>query len=144
MTARTLICPLLSWGTLYGAYLVLVGQTSADELVAGAIVAAVATALSVAVRFGSRRRFDLKPSVWAVPAAKAFAGIPRDVGLVGYRLIRPRPGRFEQEQIRDLAQDADTSRAVQIITDSLAPNRFVVAITRGDEALVHRLAGSPP
>ena len=144
MSVREILCVVLTWGTLSGVYLVLVGQASRDELVAGAVIAAVGTALSLAVRLGSGCRFRLGPSVWLRPVTAAMYAVPRDIALVGWNLARPRPrgGRLEEQPLQAAGRDETSERAVQMLATSFAPNRYVVGLVKGGRVLTHRLTGA--
>ena len=133
---------LLTGATLSGLYLLLVGQASTDELVAAVLTGAAGTALSAAVRAGSRHTFRLPPRVWLPPVARALAAVPKDIVLVGWHLVRPRPGTgvLERQAIRPMGYDPASEQAAQVLAASFAPNRYVVDLIQGNTLLIHRLA----
>ena len=70
--------------------------------------------------------------------AAALAAMPKEILLVGGRLLafRPAPGVLETER-RQHSGRADG--AVEVLATSFAPNRYVVAVVRQDQLLIHRL-----
>jgi hypothetical protein len=128
----------LTWGCLFGLYLVLTGQTSVDEVIAGLATAAVATALSVLVRRSSGHLFRLKRLVWLPAVCAALKAVPGEVVIVAARFVSVHPtgGDMQTEPLE--AEDA-TGQALQIVATSFAPNRYVISPVKGGQLLLHRL-----
>jgi hypothetical protein len=152
MAVRTFIRLGLTWGCLFGLYLLFTGQTSRDEVVAGALTSAAATILSLVVRRSSSHKFDFTGTAWLRPLATAVASLPREVATVAMHLISPNPasGILETEPLSSAPPDqtSATFRAVRILAASFAPNSYGLAVVRQDRLLLHRLVaprrqGSP-
>ncbi|OYV41043.1 MAG: hypothetical protein B7Z80_02930 [Rhodospirillales bacterium 20-64-7] len=144
MQTRNITSMALTWTALFGIYLLLTGEAATDEIIAAAAAAAAGSALSVAVRAGSGHTFRLAPAVWLPPVGRALAALPREVGTVGWHLLKPclSAGRMETPALLKAAgSDPATNRAVQVLAASLAPNRFVVSLVQSERMLTHRLAG---
>lgn len=128
----------LAWACLSGLYLVLVGQTSVDELVAAACTGLAGAILALAVRRSSDQTVHVRRLGWLAPAAGALAAVPRDVALVGARLLSrdPAPGQFRTQRRR---QQGHTAGGIEVLAVSFAPNSFVVAPVQDDRLLTHTL-----
>lgn len=128
----------LTWGCLFSLYLLLIGQTSVDEVIAGLATAAVATALSVLVRQSSGHPFRLKRLAWLPAVGNALKTVPGDVVIITARLVSAHVPRGGTET--ELLEVEDTTeRAVQILATSFAPNRYVISPIKGGQLLLHRL-----
>lgn len=137
MYAGFIIRLVSTWLLLAGLYIVLAGQTSADELTAAGIAGGMGAALSAAIAAPPRHRFapGLAASLRAVLPLPWI--VAKQTAIVGWLLLQPRrpSGQFDQET----AQQNDDTTAVQILAASLAPNGFVVERTKHDRLLMHRL-----
>jgi multisubunit Na+/H+ antiporter MnhE subunit len=134
------------WGTFVGLWLLLVGEITGSEGLAGMVAAALAaTALQVVRARGPAR---------SLPRPRCWLGVPRLSGLVlrdsGRLMVelwrslsarRPARGVFVTMPLR--AEDGEGCaawRAVLITALSLAPNTYVVGVDAdAHTALVHRL-----
>ncbi|HEX6701884.1 MAG TPA: Na+/H+ antiporter subunit E [Gaiellaceae bacterium] len=132
---RTAIRLALWWLVLWGVWLLYAGQHHTQEVVAGAIAAALST--GVAAALGRRRRYRLDrrelARAWALPWH-----VVRDFGVISLALLRGRPqGRWETV---DFPAGSADRRALAGVLGSIAPNAYVVDFDRErGTALVHRL-----
>lgn len=130
---------------LAGLYLILAGQVSTDEVVAGAICAGSAAAISLVVCHRAERRFQFSGCGGRRVLTKALAALPAETWRVASRLARPaippgalrhRPGPAAEPGPRVAAL-----HAITILSASLAPNSYVVAeLTGRPQLLLHVLA----
>ncbi len=134
------------WPLVSAAYLLFVGQASADE-VGLAIACGLGATLWLGVVAGAagvRFRFELEA---AAAAVRALAGLPLGVARTAGALMRGYPGRvvgqrFVEGRERDPADAA--RRAVAVLAVSLAPDRFVLRILEGRDRLeVHGFTAAP-
>jgi hypothetical protein len=137
------------WLALAGLYLLLVGQAPLPEGVA----AAAAAGLVIAYRVFLLRRaravaVGARPWLAAVPGM-AWS-LARDAVLVGFALAgalgrRDAPlGGFTEAPLAERTADpaARGRRALAVFAGSLAPNSYVVALSRPEARMIsHRLAG---
>jgi multisubunit Na+/H+ antiporter MnhE subunit len=137
MPVPEFIRTVLIWGCLFGLYLLLTGQPSTDEVMAGLATAAVATAMSLIVRGSSGHRFRRYRHAW-LPAINALKTVPGEVVIVAARLVSAHAigGGTETEPLE--VRNA-TGRAIQILATSFAPNRYVISQVKGEQLLLHRL-----
>ena len=139
---RTALRLVLWWVVLWGLWLLYVGQHHTEEVVAGAIAAALSLGVGVALaRLGAYRyRVDGRRlgRAWSLPWQVA-----RDFGLISLALLRGRPEGAWQEIEFPVGGDDPRSagrRAVTGVLGSIAPNAYVVDFdARRDVAIVHRL-----
>jgi multisubunit Na+/H+ antiporter MnhE subunit len=132
---RTGIRLLLWWLVLWGAWLLYVGQHHTQEVVAGAIAAALSTGVAAALARGRRYGLDRQSlgRAWALPWH-----VVRDFGAISLALLRGRP-KGSWETVDFPAGSADR-RALAGVLGSIAPNAYVVDFDRErGTALVHRL-----
>jgi len=120
------------WLVLWGVWLLYVGQHHAQEVVAGAVAAALSTALAVGVArlAGSRYRLDPQPleRAWALPWS-----VVRDFAVVTLALARGRPvGTWDTIEVPVRGDDPRSAgrRALLAILASIAPNTYVVDFDR--------------
>jgi hypothetical protein len=129
---------------LAGLYLILAGQVSTDEVVSGAICAGSASAISLLVRHRAERRFQFSGCGGLRVLTKALAALPAETWRVASRLARPAipPGalRRRPSPAAEPGPRAAASRAITILSASLAPNSYVVAELAGrPQLLLHVL-----
>lgn len=134
---------------LFGLYLLLTGQASTDELVAAALCALAATALSVTIPLVAQRHFAFRGVPWLRLIAGTLGSLMADLVRVARRLARPRipPGRIERWAFdTGTAEPSDTARrGLVTAAASVAPNTYIVAVLPGRrELLVHRLVTTKP
>jgi hypothetical protein len=134
----------LRFALLLGLYLLLAGQLSTDEAVAGAVGSAVLTLVSLIVRAGSDRQFRFTGIRWLTQPVSALVTLPGETTRVALRLMQPVivGGAVQSKPAPTAANDPPSraTRAVAILCASLAPNSFVVAeLPARREFLVHVL-----
>jgi multisubunit Na+/H+ antiporter MnhE subunit len=130
------------WLVLWGVWLLYVGQHHTQEVVAGAIAAALSTALAVGVARLARNRYRLDPrplaGTWALPWS-----VVRDFAVVTLALARGRPaGAWDTIEAPVRGDDPRSAgrRALLAILASIAPNTYVVDLDRErGVAQVHNL-----
>lgn len=143
--ARTTIKLLL----LFGLYLLLVGQTNADELVAAGLCAIAAGGLSVVITSITERHFAFHHVPWARLLVSSLQTLATEAIKVGTRLVREVPphGGIQRRPFAAAGQQPEDNarRGLVTLTTSLAPNTCVLAVLRGRrEMLVHRLVPAEP
>ncbi len=136
--------PVATWCLLLGLYLVLEGAISSDEMVAGALAAAVATVLAVTVRRISDQSFSFRRIQWFHLLGQTTKALVMDTLRVAMALIRaaPTPGVIAQEVFRSRERDPEdaANRALLVLSRSIAPNSYVIAVPdHQHELLLHRL-----
>jgi len=102
------------------------------------LTALVGTTLAVAVSRTSGQYARLRLLPVLRPLAAALAAVPKEVVIVAMRLVLPRPP-LGQSVVLPLQQTGRAERAVEILSISFAPNRFVMQLLPSDRAQVHRL-----
>jgi hypothetical protein len=123
----------VAWAGLAGLYLLLAGQVSFHEVIAGT-AASVAAAAYATVAHRAMAPLPLRLP-WLAVARRVISALVLDTIRVGVSLIRAAPG----SQSRQKLPDADRGRrAVEILTVSTAPNGFVLRADQTD-MLLHRL-----
>ena len=135
-----------AWALLSLAYLLLVGQASADELGLTMACGLGAAVWSVAIRKVAVLRFRFEPTAAAVMIT-ALAKLPRAVADVAAALVRVQPGLMVRESFvrgRDLDPADAARRAVVLLASSLTPDKFALRMPHGrDEIELHSLVGPP-
>ena len=148
--------PLLSWAVLFALYLLFAGQASSAELVAGALLGALAAAYEVHVRRLARCKLRLT-APWSRLTVRTLGALARDTGLVGWGLIRAIAGRpLQGGEARQPFETGDLSpgaaggaaaghRAIAVLAVSIAPNTYVIDVLEPPQGLlVHRLVARTP
>ena len=124
-------------------YLLLAGQLSLSEIIAGAAVALLAAGFAAALLHAEKRR--LRFPAGSLPAALRGVGamLPDALRVGRMILARDPAGQLVHQTFRPGGDDpADAGRrAVVTLATSLAPNQYVVCM--GEDLLVHRLAPGP-
>ncbi len=143
----------VAWALLTGIYLVLAGQVSASEVVAGVVTGLVAALLSVAVRRDAGRQFRFRAVPWLVLLGRPALALVHDTARVGMALARAvlRGQDVHGAVVRQAfarggadAQDA-ARRGLVTLGVSLTPNSYVLRILdERDEVRLHRLAERKP
>ena len=143
----------VAWALLAGLYLVLAGQVSTTEVVAGLLSALVGALLSVAVRRVGGRRFRFRGVPWMVLLGRPAVVLVSDTARVGATLahaVLQAPGvhgatvRQAFARGNENSQDA-ARRGLVTLGVSLTPNSFVLRIMdERDEMRLHRLAERKP
>ena len=129
---------------LFGMYLLFSGQASASELVIGGIFAALGAGLALLVRWAGGVRFRFR-APWLHLLRGLVVSIPRDVALVGWRLLRgaSRPGRLAAAPFDPGGDTPEAAfrRAAVFLVRSVAPNEFVLTLSpEWARVQTHRLA----
>ncbi len=133
---------LAAWVLSSAAYLLLVGQLSADE-----IGLALACGLAAAFWFGkiasvARLRFRVEPAA-AAAAMRAVAGLPVAVLKVAAALVRGSNGGVVRQTFvrgREGDPSAAARRAMALLAVSLAPDKFALRLPeRRDQIELHTL-----
>ncbi len=142
-----------AWGLLTGIYLVLAGQVSTSEVIAGVLTGLVAALLSVAVRMDAGRQFRFRGVPWTVLLGRPALALASDTARVGMALVRAvlRGPDVHGAVVRQPfarggadAQDA-ARRGLVTLGVSLTPNSYVLRILdERDEMRLHRLAERKP
>lgn len=134
---------------LFGLYLLLVGNTGADELAAGILCGAAACALSLAIPLIAERHFTFRRVPWFRLATATLGALAREQVQLGARLMTrfPEPGKIERRPFRAAGTRPEdgTRRGLVTLATSLTPNTYVLAVLTGrQELLVHRMTPSDP
>jgi len=141
---RTLV---VWWALLFLLWIAFVGTTSGQELVAGALAAAVATVTVAVVRAQGLLRFRVDRA-WLLRGAKAPVAIVYDFGLVTWILVRQlaRRRRVEGRLVESdfPAGDAHARyafrRAFAITVGTMSANAIVVDVdVERNVAVLHSL-----
>jgi hypothetical protein len=144
---------IVTWFALFGLYLLFAGEVSRNELACAVVVATAGSVWTYSVRSGARRRFA---AVWnagwvivrtlarLAPATVSTGGALFEAAWSGASPGRSRSFAFEHGAEDDPQEGM--RRANAVLCASLAPDRFVVNLARGEDALFHDLgsAGSEP
>lgn len=148
---RVTLLFVIAWLSLFGLYLLLVGEAPLPELVAGGLCAAVATGYHGLVYRLERPRFLFKVP-WLPLAGRVVRAIVRDTVLVSLGLMRvilgrPLHGSVTQESFEpgDATPQDAARRALAVFAASLAPNSYVLDMPERLRCLrLHRLVPSRP
>jgi hypothetical protein len=147
-----MIARIAEWLGLAGLYLFFAGQPSTPEITV-ALLAAAGVTLYRARLLRRARAFRVEPRLWLAAVPGLSGALMRDAALVGAALLRAlgggemSHGRFMQAPLADRPADpvARGRRAFAILAGSLAPNSYVVALSRPEARItMHRLAGAGP
>jgi hypothetical protein len=136
------------WLALAGLYLFFVGKASLPE----GLVAALAAGLVILYRMRllrCARPMAVEARLWLAALPGMAWSLARDAVLVGFALIGalcrrdvPHSG-FTETPLADRA--ARGRRALTVFAGSIAPDRYVVALSRpAARVIAHRLAGGGP
>ena len=134
-----------------GSYVVLAGQFSLDEMVAGAVLGALGAAWHAAVMHDGARRFAFeRPALREIGAAAVT--LPGAVAKVGAclagALVRDVAGqRVEQPFHRGRVDDPRDAarRAVVVLTTSLAPDSYALSLPLDEDVIAfHVLTDDRP
>ncbi len=139
----------VSWLLLFPLYLLLAGQVSGEEVVAGILIAAVAASSGVLVsRFGGRFAFRFRLG-WIRLVPQVAGQLATDLFRVGRVLVAALAGRPQSAGIvRQPFEPGDPTpvhaarRGLVELGVSFAPNGLALGIAPGT-LLVHRLAPQP-
>lgn len=135
-----------AWALLAAAYLLLVGQLTADEIGLALGCGLAATIWFTALGQVAWIRFRFEPAA-ARAAIRALAGLPLAVAETAAALVRGRAGVIvRQPFVRGRERDpADAARrAVSVLAISVAPDKFAVRLPeRRDEIELHSLVEAP-
>lgn len=136
--------PLAIWCVLLGVYLVLTGETSADEVVAGALASAAATLLAILMHRIAARHFKFRQVRWKHLVVSTANSLITDTARVAVSLLRPSPpsGGFVRRTMASHGRDAEQAacRAVLVLAGSMTPNAYVIwELDSKGEWLLHRL-----
>jgi multisubunit Na+/H+ antiporter MnhE subunit len=135
---RTVFWLVVWWLVLFGLWMLYVGQTTAENAVAGAIAAAVAVGFAAVLARLGLSRFAVDVGSLVRAATPLPWRLLRDFALITLALVRGRPaGRFVE---RELPTGSAGDRAVAGLLGSVAPNAYVVDFDRERKVtLVHEL-----
>jgi hypothetical protein len=132
---------------LAAIYLVLVGQSSADEIALAGACGCLALGWSIIIGHVARLRFRFSAGALGI-AGHAVAGVPRAIIAVAPALLSRRSGSIRREPlVRGAKSSTDAGwRAAALLAISLAPDRYALRwAKRGNAVEIHHLAmGSPP
>jgi hypothetical protein len=137
--------PIATWFLLLGLYLVLAGQTSTDEVVAGALAAATATLLLIIERHVATRQFAFRGLPWLRIVGDGARALMIDTLRVASTLmsLSTPSGTIVREPF--LSHDRDEAArglcAVLGLSMSIAPNAYVIEVLLPrHELMQHRLS----
>ena len=147
----------VAWALLTSLYLVLAGQVSTTEVVAGLLSALVGALLSVAARRVGGRRFRFRGVPWMVLLGRPAVVLVSDTARVGATLAHavlqapgvhgtPKGATVLQAFARGSEDPQDAARrGLVTLGVSLTPNSYVLRIMdERDEMRLHRLAERKP
>ncbi|HEY7300715.1 MAG TPA: hypothetical protein VH684_22690 [Xanthobacteraceae bacterium] len=137
---------ILIWCVSFALYLLFAGEVSAHELICAAVLASLLTAWSRLIRSCSQRCFGFTWNA-AASVTRAIASLLPATARTGGALVAAicrlqSLGRAHSVGFRHGAEEEAgerTRRAVAVLCASLAPDRFVVSLERGKEALIHHI-----
>jgi len=139
------------WSALVVVWLLLVDSFQPDELIVGAVAAAIAATVGTIVQHRGYIRFSPR-AAWLLETPYLIGGIVVDCGLLARALwrcvVRRQPVRGEMIRVpfhhgEDTGRDG-ARRALVNFAVSITPNSYVVDIDpEGDSLLVHRLVPVP-
>ena len=139
------------WAALFVSWLLLVDTFASDELLVGAVAAAIAATVAVAIHRRGYTRFRPRLA-WLKETPYVVGAVVLDTAILARVLWRRVLlwERLQGEMIRvpfdhggDNGRDG-ARRALVNFAVSLTPNTYVVDIDpEGDSLLVHRLASAP-
>jgi hypothetical protein len=133
---------------LSGLYLVLAGEVSLSEIIAGVLAGLLATAVSLGLRAAAERQFVLR-APWPRLAARAGWALMRDIFRVALALAQAAAGGAGGMIARQPFAGAGAEpaaagrRALATLFASVAPNGYVTEVTPTALEL-HRVAPAPP
>lgn len=144
---RPVVSALVWWVALFGAWLLLVPQRSLPEIVAGVVVAGLATLLAQAAQ--EIGLIHLRPRLtWSGDVLRLPFLVLRDCGKLAAALGRqvfgggPVVGRFRRIPFESSGDDPRevARRATRTFRESLLPNTYVVGIDcDANLMLIHEL-----
>ena len=151
-TGSRIVRLVLTGALFFGAYLLLVLQVSADELLAGALVGSVAAGLLEAIRAQTQLEFRLRIAWFGVLLRRVPGQAWADCVLLARGLFARqlpvgelRAVPFDGE--RGEPNEAAGRRALVVVGASLSPNSVVIAVDAASRRLlVHQLVptAQPP
>jgi hypothetical protein len=136
------------WVALSGLYLVLAGELSPSEIVAGVLAGLLATLVSLGLTAAAERQFSLR-APWYRLSVQTARAVVRDIFRVALALAAAattgQGGMFARQPFAGTGAEpaAAGRRALATLFASIAPNGYVTEITATALEL-HRLAPAPP
>ena len=136
------------WALLSGLYLLLAGELSFAEIVAGVLAGLLATAVSLGLRAAGERQFALC-APWPRLAARTGWALLRDIVRVALALAEAAAGgeggMIDRQPFAGAGAEpaAAGRRALATLFASIAPNGYVTEVTPTALEL-HRMAPAPP
>jgi hypothetical protein len=133
---------------LSGLYLLLAGEVSLSEIVAGVLAGLLATAVSLGLTIAAERQFALR-APWPRLAPRAAWALLRDIARVALALVEAAAGgeggMIARQPFAGTGGEpvAVGRRALATLFASIAPNGYVTEVTPTALEL-HRLAPAPP
>jgi|SRR5579883_3153546 len=145
MASERWIVPIVTWCLSWGLYLVLAGQPSLDEILAGALTGAVAVLLSIVTRHTAERRLSFRRVGWRQLILDTAIALAADTLKVAVALLRISPpmGAFEQTATSSHGSEAERAacNAVLVLSKSIAPNAYVIwGVDHDERLLIHHLS----
>jgi multisubunit Na+/H+ antiporter MnhE subunit len=142
---------LVWWVVLMAFWVIIDDSVRTDELLAGAVAAALAATLAELVTYQAAARFRMRLR-WLIPALRLPGEVARDM-LIVYRALwrrlvhgeEPASGFAEvPARYGDDTPAGVTRRTLLVGGTSIAPNTFVLGMDAGrDVMVVHRLVAMP-
>ncbi len=138
------IAPIVMWWLSLGLYLVLAGQSSLDEVIAGALAAASVVLLTVLTWRVADHSFRFRRIAWLRLLTDTGRALALDTARVLVALLTPQPpsGRFvhEPEPLQGSDAERAAQRALLVLSRSMAPNAYVIwSLGRDHKLSLHRL-----
>ena len=138
------------WLAFAAFYLLLAGDVSPVELVAGVACASAATSLGIGLSHIAHRRFAGWPSPRAI--FRPLAALIPETFVVGRQLVaaifvfRDQRGAYVRQPFAPGGDDAVSAgrRAAVVLGISLAPGSFVIRGDRTDTMILHALPEKSP
>ena len=140
---RGVLAWVASWVVLFVLYLALADSRRPEELVAGAVVAALGAAAATLVRREREVLLAPTPGMLLEPL-RALRDVPRDLLLLARVLVRRSAPSARTVKVPFEAVGRDphdgAARAIGVIAGSVSPNSVVIKVDEEARALiVHRL-----
>lgn len=140
---RGVLAWVASWVVLFVLYLALADSRRPEELVAGALVAALGAVAAALVRREREVLLAPTPGMLLEPV-RALRAVPGDLVLLARVLVRRSAPRARTIKVPFEAVGRDphdgAARAIGVIAGSISPNAIVIKVDEDARALlVHRL-----
>lgn len=133
---------LLVWAALAAAYVLLAGQISVDEALAGLVMTLLAAGYGVVLRLLCRRRMSLR-APWGRIAAGLLKAMVVETALLVRAILRGERGCVDHQPFVKGDKRDGGRRGLVTLATSLTPNGIVLRI-EGQAIAVHRMVRTAP